>query len=89
MNWTKTYDNNDNDVWEATSPYEEGFQWRLMQKLQDNKIVWYEAHDADLLDDPDWAEEFENLEAAKEFVEIQDKEIRTTLLEDLERDDLS
>lgn len=88
MNWQKTYDNNDNDVWEAPSPYsEDGFQWRLMQKLQGNKIIWYEAHDADLLD-PEDGEEFETLELAKEFVELQDKEIWDSFKEEPE-DDLS
>ena len=77
MNWQKTYDDFDNDVWESLSPYEEDYQWRLKQKLQSNKVVWFEAHDEDLLDDPQWAEEFDSLESAKTFVEELDEEIKS------------
>lgn len=49
VRWDQDSDDNGNDVWIASSPYEEGFMWRLKQRLVDNKIEWYEAHDAELI----------------------------------------
>lgn len=67
LNWHETWDVNDNSIWEANSPYEEGFQWRLKQLLFGNRIIWVEAHDADLFDAEE-AEMFSSLEEAQAFV---------------------
>jgi hypothetical protein len=50
--WTETFDDDDNSIWEATSPYHydgSPFYWRLKQRLCNNNIEWYEAHDLELM----------------------------------------
>ena len=54
--WSETWDDEDNSVWEAAGPYtDEGgsseFQWRLRQRLRDNKVEWVEDSDAELMMD--------------------------------------
>ena len=52
--WVETWDDDDNSIWESPSPYyEDGspFYWRLMQRLVDNRIEWYDASDAELRGD--------------------------------------
>ena len=52
--WVETRDDDDNSIWEAPSPYcDDGspFYWRLMQRLVDNRIEWYDASDAELVGD--------------------------------------
>jgi len=47
-NWFEDFDECDNSIWTLTSPYEEGFTFRLKQRLFNNKIEWVEAHDSEL-----------------------------------------
>lgn len=56
IEWTEDWDDNDNSIWEAQSPYttESGpdavpdIYWRLKQRLTGGKIEWYACHDAEL-----------------------------------------
>lgn len=50
--WTESFDDDDNSIWEAPSPYHydgSPFYWRLKQRLFDNRHEWYEAHDLELM----------------------------------------
>lgn len=68
--WYKKYDDDDNEMWTADSPYsndEDSIMWRLKQRLQGGKVVWYADHDSELGDDWEgitWL----TLEAAKKAV---------------------
>lgn len=79
MNWNKDYDENSNTFWEAASPYgndQDGpFYWRLKQKLENDEIVWYEAHDKDILDEDDAPVHFPTLDEAMEYVETEHRRI--------------
>jgi len=48
-NWIEDIDSNDNTIWLLQSPYEEGFKFRLKQRLVCNEIEWIEAHDPELM----------------------------------------
>lgn len=53
LNWSRTWDDNDNTIWEAPGPYtdEEGGSlgsWRLIHKLVRDIPVWIADHDAEL-----------------------------------------
>lgn len=72
IHWQKNLDSDDNTFWEGDSPYVEGvdgphFKWRLKQKLQGNRIVWYTAHDSVL---GTTCEPCETLEAAKAACQV-------------------
>ncbi len=69
LNWFEDTDEYGNTVWLAAGPYTEGFQWRLKQALRDNKPIWFEAHDSELLSRK--AEEYATIEDAKADVEEQ------------------
>ncbi len=46
--WEEEFDDDDNSIWTAPSPFhDEGvsFLWRLKQRLRENRIEWYAAHD--------------------------------------------
>lgn len=48
LEWSEARDDDDNSIWEAVSPCHDGsreFRWRLKQRLVDNRIEWYAAHD--------------------------------------------
>ena len=49
-NWIEDTDSDDNTIWLLKSPYEEGFKFRLKQRLRGDCIEWFEAHDAELMD---------------------------------------
>ena len=52
INWVEDWDDNDNTYWEGASPYvDEAFYWRLCQWLQDNRIVWIDNSDNELVGD--------------------------------------
>jgi hypothetical protein len=66
-NWIEEFDDNDNSIWVLTSPYEEGFKFRLKQRLVNNAIEWREDHDPELIN---WAPfGHSQLEDAKEWIE--------------------
>lgn len=72
LQWDTETDTDGNTEYVAPSCWHyEGspFQWRLRQKLEDDAIVWIEAHDAELLDGlPDT---FDSLEFAKSAIEVK------------------
>lgn len=62
LDWTKQYDStddNDNSEWEAPSIYcgdTEGgdiFQYRIRQRFREDRIEFYEASDAEVMEDED------------------------------------
>lgn len=54
-NWIEDTDSDNNTIWLLQSPYEEGFKFRLKQRLIADNIEWFEAHDPELMGDkPDW-----------------------------------
>lgn len=73
MIWRRDYDEFSNSYWYADSKFQspEGyfFQWRLKQKLENDEIVWYEAHDSDIQIEP--VMHFQTLEEAKSVVEAE------------------
>ena len=77
LDWRKGYDDNSNTEWSAQSFYGNEFgdpyYWKISQRLENDKIVWFENHDADILD---ISCDFESLEEAKQFVESLDQGIK-------------
>lgn len=78
--WSKTYDDDDNSIWEAAGPYgEDGSSiadWRLVHKLIGDKAVWVSEHDADLQGVDDRSEgQWLNVSAAKSSIEQVHNEI--------------
>jgi hypothetical protein len=77
LNWEKQYDDNSNTEWYVASPFgeDDGFSyyWRLSQKLENDKILWYENHDLDIADDCPC--DFETLEEAKQYIEERHSEL--------------
>lgn len=78
MKWYEIFDDDENSIWEAFSPYHDGHgivvNWRLKQRLVNNCIEWYAAHDSELGGDCDgitWL----SLAEAKEAVESADRSI--------------
>jgi len=64
INWVEDFDPDDNSYWEGASPYvDETFYWRLCQNLQDNKIVWVDCSDNELVGDG--GETWSTIEEAK------------------------
>ena len=68
--WREYFDDDDNSVWEALSPYHDGgspIYWRFKQRLCDNWIEWYEAYDSELMstDGPDF---WVSLDTAKAMI---------------------
>ena len=61
--WHAESDDNDNTFFEAASPYSSDgesvdIHWRIRQKLEQDKIVWYADHDGELVDsaaEDEWA----------------------------------
>lgn len=56
INWNEEFDDNDNSIWVGASPYcadsdpaaAPDIYWRLKQRLSNNRIEWYAAHDSEL-----------------------------------------
>jgi hypothetical protein len=69
LNWSDEPDAYGNTEWCASGPYTEGFTWRLRQRISENKIEWFEAHDAELLSRK--PESYSTIEEAKADVEEQ------------------
>lgn len=78
LNWQKDWSDDSNTEWFAPSPITDEFgdpyYWKLSQKLENDKIVWYENHDTGILDETPC--DFESLEEAKQYVESLDQEIK-------------
>lgn len=78
LNWTKDYDDNSNTEYFAPAPFANEFgdpyYWKISQRLENDKIVWYENHDADILDEAPC--DFETLEEAQQYVQNLDDEIK-------------
>lgn len=78
LTWTKDYDDYSNAEYFAQAPFANEFgdpyYWKLSQKLENDKIIWYENHDLDILDDSPC--DFDTLEEAKEYVETLDAAIK-------------
>jgi len=66
-NWIEDADSDENTIWLLQSPYDEGFIFRLKQRLVANTIEWYEAHDPELMDC--YPGSWESIEYAKIAVE--------------------
>lgn len=56
IRWEEEFDDDDNSVWAGASPYcadsdpdaAPDIYWRLKQRLRNNAVEWYAAHDAEL-----------------------------------------
>lgn len=56
IRWNEEFDDDDNSVWTGASPYTTDSDpgaapdvyWRLKQRLRNNAVEWYSAHDAEL-----------------------------------------
>ena len=75
--WREEFDDDDNSIWEAPSPYHDDGDpicWRLRQRLFGNKIEWYEDHDAELMD-CDSPETWASIEEAKAAIIIEHSSI--------------
>ncbi len=76
LEWNESFDDNDNSIWEAASPFidrdGDSFVWRLKQRLYDNQIEWHAAHDAEVGGNGEvWAsleDAKHDIEASHEFV---------------------
>ncbi len=74
--WEEDFDHLDNSIFKALSLYssETGedatpdIYWRIKQEIIDNKIVWIEAHDGELMGDTE-QEYWSTLEEAKESIQ--------------------
>ena len=78
--WTETWDDDDNSIWEANGPYgdEEGGclgSWRLVQRLRNNHVAWFEDHDPELLDYDTNDIGHSNLELLKKIIEVQHQDV--------------
>lgn len=68
LSWHEEYDDDDNSIYEAASPYHDDgspFYFRIRQRLRDNKHEFYEASDAEVMMDEDDPRIWESLEAAR------------------------
>lgn len=78
LNWESQYDDNSNTEWYAKSCVADGFgdpyYWKISQKLENDKIIWYENHDLDIKDEAPC--DFESLEDAMTYVQNLDDEIK-------------
>ncbi len=80
LKWEKSFDDDDNTVWEASGPYgdeEEGClgSWVLRQKLTHDKIIWVEDHDKELRNEYTSDQSWSTLEEAKKSVENTHEQI--------------
>jgi len=87
IDWEKDYDKNNNTFWFGGSPYNGGdsddaFYWKIKQKLRGDKIVWVLRSDDELMLDGDWESEYDNLESAKSYCQIQ----RDQIIEDFQHE---
>jgi hypothetical protein len=77
LNWSKQYDDNSNTEWIAQScvgdEFGDCYYWKLSQKLENDRILWYENHDEDISDE--YPCDFLELEEAKQYVKEKDLEI--------------
>lgn len=49
MNWTETFDDYDNSIWELSAPYtDEVFTFRIKQRLENNCRWFYSDSDEEL-----------------------------------------
>lgn len=51
LEWHSELDEHDNEYLEAPSPYQDDggtFSWRLRQRLENNRIEWYDDSDTEL-----------------------------------------
>lgn len=67
--WDTDYDDQDNTTWYAAGPYEEGFEYRIKQRVRADKHEFYEASDPELLMDEDEPKSWTTIEAAKAEME--------------------
>jgi len=68
LSWHEEYDNDDNSIYEAASPYHDDgspFYFRIRQRLRDNKHEFYEASDAEVMMDEEDPRTWPTLEEAK------------------------
>ncbi len=92
LNWSQTWDDDDNSIWEAAGPYgdEDGgciAYWRLVHKLVNDQPVWIAEHDAELEGTEDGDGQWLNLSAAKsDILKIHNEIIESELLLDQEKD---
>ena len=74
IRWVRESDEEDNDEWFGHGPYADDFDWRLRQRLANNRIEWYADHDAELGGDCR-GELWLNLAAAKAAVQVVHDEV--------------
>lgn len=83
--WVETFDEFDNSIWEAASALHDEsspFYFRLVQRLDSNRIVWQDSSDTELTDGdtPDWP----SLEEAKAACEQANRNILHECSEEVE-----
>ena len=75
--WHEEYDENDNTIWEAAAPYADEcgspFYFRIKQKLEDNKRIFYDASDEDIRGD--YRRDWESIDEAKTDLEKDNESI--------------
>lgn len=82
ISWEETFDENDNSVFEAASPWghdEVAFQWRLCQRLYGNLIEWYDDSDGELRDG-NLVSTWDSLRIAKHDIEKRHNKIWENIL---------
>lgn len=86
LRWTETWDDDDNSIWEATGPYtdETGCpdgDWRIRQRLRNNKVEWYEDSDAELMMDAEHPRTWPSRQAAMKAITQEHADILATCKE--------
>lgn len=78
LNWNEEFDDEDNSIWEASSPWHDDggtFQWRIKQRLRDNKHEYYDASDEELRDTSFDEETWESLFEAQQYFQKENDDL--------------
>lgn len=78
LSWDEQYDDDDNSIYEAASPYHDDgspFYFRIRQRLRDNKHEFVEDSDAEVMMDEEDPRTWETLDAAKAAMQTDANDI--------------
>ena len=78
LSWHEDYDDDDNSMYEAASPYHNDgspFYFRIRQRLRDNKHEFYEASDAEVMMDEEDPRTWATLNEAKAAIQADANDI--------------
>jgi hypothetical protein len=78
LSWEEEYDDDDNSIYEAASPYHDDgspFCFRIRQRLRDNKHEFYEDSDAEVMRDGDDPRTWSTLDEAKAALQADANDI--------------